>query len=296
MSGGPVFIGGLSFSGKTQMRLALSAHPELALTRRTALWHRYRNQYGDLAVPHNLDRCLSAMLRDPRITHLAPDRARIERELRTGPATYARLCALVHEHHAQRHGARRWGEQIGAIERYADQVFAAYPEAQMIHMIRDPRMRQAAAAADRQAPGRLGWETARWCHSADLADHNLAHHPGRYRVVRYEALRDRPEATLRAVARFLHEDYDPAMLAALAFATFDDPRHAPDASNARQATAFIEQHADVQMRALGYLPAYSADVQARSQRSLLDEMASRVGNVLWHSTRPTGPPMSRARW
>jgi hypothetical protein len=58
----PIFIGGLDNSGKTHLRLALSSHPEIAMTRRSYMWTRIYNRYGDLRQPENFERCLNALL------------------------------------------------------------------------------------------------------------------------------------------------------------------------------------------------------------------------------------------
>ena len=56
VSAGPIFIGGLSFSGKTTLRLMLSSHPVIVLSRRTYMWQRFYGRYGDLRRPENLER------------------------------------------------------------------------------------------------------------------------------------------------------------------------------------------------------------------------------------------------
>ena len=88
MSNGPIFIGGLSFSGKTQLRLLLGTHPNIVITRRTRMWTRFYGRFGDLSRPENFERCLEAMLRNKHICALNPDPARIrvfnEESLRRG--------------------------------------------------------------------------------------------------------------------------------------------------------------------------------------------------------------------
>jgi hypothetical protein len=219
MENGPIFIGGLDRSGKTLLRRMLGRHPRLALTRRTYLWTRFYNRYGDLAQPENLERCLQAMLKQSAIQALQPDVERIRREFGEGPATYARLFELFHRHHAERLGKPRWGDQLGTVERFAEIIFAAYPEAKMIHMVRDPRDRYAAALDDmlrgktaRRPSWKAGWSVARWQHSARLAERNRRSFPDRYFVLRYEALLQDPARTLTAVCQFLGETFDPCML------------------------------------------------------------------------------------
>ena len=134
---GPILLAGVAHSGKTLLRLALSSHPRLAFSRRTYMWTRFYNRYGDLREPRNFERCLAAMLAHKPTRALDPDPNRIRREFRQGEPTYARLFALFHEHYAERLGRSRWGDQLGFVERYADLIFAAYPDARMIHMVRD---------------------------------------------------------------------------------------------------------------------------------------------------------------
>ena len=141
MECGPIFIGGLDNSGKTALRLALSSHPNIAMTRRTYMWTRIYGRYGDLAADANLERCLAALLGLKDVRAMKPDAERLRQEFRQGEATYGRLFSLLHEQFAEQLGKPRWGEQEGRLERYADALFAAYPTARVIHMVRDPRNR-----------------------------------------------------------------------------------------------------------------------------------------------------------
>jgi hypothetical protein len=229
VSAGPIFRGGLSFSGKTTLRLMLSSHPVIVLSRRTYMWQRFYGRYGDLRRPENLERCLEAMLARKSIQALSPDPERIRREFWRGPANYGRLFALIHRHFAESIGKRRWGAQIGLIEEYADVIFADYPAARMIHMIRDPRARQGSVSTrSRQRAGKTGWETARWLHSARLARRNEIRYPGRYLVVGHETLLADPEGQLFHICDFLGERFEPAMLTMESAVRFGEPKPAPD--------------------------------------------------------------------
>jgi hypothetical protein len=224
---GPIFIGGLAHSGKTPLRLMLAAHPDLAMSRRTYMWTRFYNRYGDLSGRDNYERCLAAMLKQKGIRALRPDPDRIRREFWQGSPTYARLFALFHEHYAQQLGKSRWGDQLGFIERFVEPIFAAYPTARMVHMIRDPRDRsEVAMTKSRYRKGKVGWSTARWLYSAALAQENQDRYPDRYQVIRYEILVAEPEKTLRTICAFLGEDYRPRMLDAARFGKAEQSRRA----------------------------------------------------------------------
>jgi hypothetical protein len=214
MEQGPIFIGGLDRCGKTLLRALLAAHPNIAIPAiGSNMWTFFYGRYGDLSRRDNFERCLKTMLRYKHVAFLKPDPDRIRREFWQGEPTYARLFALFQRHYADREGKPRWGDQTGLIERYADQIFAAYPGAQMIHMLRDPRDRyEASLALWPHGKGRVGGATARWRYTTGLARRNQRRYPERYLVVRYETIVTQPEAALREICAFLHEDFFPSML------------------------------------------------------------------------------------
>jgi hypothetical protein len=214
MNDGPIYIGGLDRSGKTTMQAFLASHPHIAIPYAGSnLWSFFYARYGDLSQSDNFERCLAALLNYSHVVALNPDPDRIRREFRQGPAAYARLFALLHEHYAEQQGKPRWGDQSGLIETYADKLFAANPSAKLIHMVRDPRDRYAASLA--RAPkgkGRAGGATARWLYSVRMAERNRSRYPDRYAVIRFETMIAQPEQTLRQVCAFLGEEYFPTML------------------------------------------------------------------------------------
>lgn len=208
----PIFIGGLERSGKTYIRMMLAAHPHLFFSRRTNLWTSYYNRYGNLNKTENLQRCLADLTKSKHIRGLIPDYARLKRDLETAPVSYGRLFALIHEQHAESIGKTRWGDQTEFIERYADHIFDAYPDAKIIHMLRDPRDRYEAMQHKSHRRSKLGIATARWHTSAMLAQKNQIEYSGRYKVIRYETLVTDPETALSEICEFLNEDYFPEML------------------------------------------------------------------------------------
>jgi hypothetical protein len=250
----PIFIGGLSGTGKTQLRMVLGAHPDISLTRRTRMWDRYYARFGDLHEPANLDRCLSAMLRDPGVQQLAPDEPRVRRELAQGPPTYARLFGLMHQHFAERAGKRRWGDQLGFVERFAAPIFAAFPSARMVHMVRDPRHRSLRSGRLVSGP-KLGWNTAMWVRSAELASRNRRLYPNGYLILSYEAFSTSPVESAQAVCSFIGERFLPPMADALRGLRLDACNEARPASitglSAPDA-AFLDRYAGSVMARFGY--------------------------------------------
>jgi len=209
----PVMIAGPDRSGTTLMFALLASHPSLSMVRRSNMFRYFNHRYGDLSDPSNLDRCLNVMLRYKRLQPLEPDEERIRREFAQGPPTYGRLFGLFHAHQAERAGRSRWGDKSLHTEHYADGVFAEFPDARIIHMVRDPRDRY--ASVRRRHPGssaRLGRGVGRWIGSTQAGLRNASRYPDRYLLVRYEDLVMDPEGTTREVCRFIGEPYEPRML------------------------------------------------------------------------------------
>jgi hypothetical protein len=200
-------------SGIGLMGELLDAHPRIAISRRTNFWSFYYQRFGDLARPQNLERCLTQIMRYTRMQALQPDREALLAALDGQPATYGRLFAAMQEQHIRRLGKRRWGDKSLDSEGHADAIFREFPDAMIVHVIRDPRDRYASQATHRRAArGRVGSGAALWRWSVRHARRNRARRPERYMLVRYEDLARRPEQTLRRVCEFVGEDFAPEML------------------------------------------------------------------------------------
>ena len=206
----PIFVVGPNRSGTSLLYALLGSHPNISMVRRTDLWRYFHNRYGNLNHQKNFERCLTAMLRYKRITRLTPDPARIRREFWQGEPTYGRLFTLFHQHHAEMVGKPRWGDKSLHTEHHADQVFAEFPKAKVIQVIRDPRDRY--ASERRRYKASVGAATSKWRSSTKAAIRNMQHYPEHYLVVRYESLVSYPEETLHQICVFIDEVYSPAML------------------------------------------------------------------------------------
>ena len=211
----PIFVTGPDRSGTSLMFALLASHPNISMVRRTNMWRWFYGQFGDLSEPENFERCLDAMMNYQRLEHLQPDAERIRQEFLAGSdRSYGRLFALLHEHHAERMGKPRWGDKSLHTELYADDLFKEFPNAKMIHMLRDPRDRYASVLKryDEEEKG-IAAATGRWLASTKMGKRNLQRYPDRYITVRYETLASEPEKTCREVCAFLGEEYTPVMLA-----------------------------------------------------------------------------------
>ncbi len=281
MKEGPVFVAGLERSGTSLLFALLASHPGIAMTRRTNLWTYFYDRYGKLDEPANLDRCLETMRRYKRLVVLDIDFDRLRTDFGEGPATYGRLFELLERQHAERLDKPRWGDKSLNTEKYAEAVFAAYPEATIFHMIRDPRDRFASVQTRwKIRKGGIGAGVAEWLGSARLAARNQDLYPNNYRVVPYEILAEKPEQTLRELCWFMGAAYTPAMLSMAGAEGFRDqganssygPREAGVISTdsigryrevlTLRQIAFIQATAHRHMESFGY-PSQRVDLSVR---------------------------------
>jgi hypothetical protein len=216
------------------------------MTRKTHLWDHLGGRLGDLQDPAALDRALATVAADPGARRLEPDPDALRAALATGPRTEARLFGLIHAQHAARQGRGRWGEQLGPIVDHTDALFAACPDARLLHLVRDPRDRY--AASSHRGPAAIVRETDRWRRDARRAAANAAAYPGLATIVRHEDLAAGPVAVLEEVCAFVGLDPTDAMRASIAGAfPGPSPRRLGTASR-----AWIARAAAAEMRDLGY--------------------------------------------
>lgn len=259
------------------------------------MWSRFYKQFGSLSSPSNLERCLSAMLAQKAIQEMQPDPQQIRREFIQGAQTYARLFELFHRQNLERAGKRRWGDQLGFVERFAEVIFSSYPDAKMIHMIRDPRDSSAEGADKKhQGRGKSGWLTARWKFSAHLAQDNSRRYNKHYLVVRYEDLMQDTEKVLRRTCTFLNEEYLPAMLEVLTSGqNMDEDEQVENheyhphtgVSAMRTQITFTQLFARRDLIDLGYtVKPVALSAGERIKFSMIDLPANLAGLIAWNLT------------
>ncbi len=252
MSGGPIFIAGVSYSGKTQLRLMLNAHADVHITRRTYFWRRYANRYGDLRRAENLERALTALFASPQVQALSVDQESVRREFASGEMSYTRLFSIIHRQNARAQGKSRWGIQQSFVECDAELIFAELPDARILHVVRAPleRVTESLGKSSRR-PGKVGWETALWRLSAGWAERNRRHYPQAYKLIPWERMLADPGSVLAEVCAFLGMECRPgAGLSIETQAVSPESNGHYRLSPAEQ--AFIQRWARREMAWLGY--------------------------------------------
>ncbi len=236
----PIFIGGLYRSGTSLMLQILDSHPHIAC-----------GPESHLSSHNQLERIYTD-LRTIWPTILSPHYAF---DPHTVDQVMAALMHSIFMPYCQQQGKPRWAEKTPANILAIDTLFALFPAAQFIHMIRDPRD-AFCSVRERAAKDKPRWATwtpkqvaADWCRRINCG---LAwrEQPERYREVRYEKLVTQPEAILRPLFAFLDEPWAASVLENNPTFSISVGRWCSELSAAE--VAAIEAVAGQTMRALGY--------------------------------------------
>ncbi|HTR35650.1 MAG TPA: sulfotransferase [Bryobacteraceae bacterium] len=216
MNAGPIFIVGAPRSGTTLLRQMLSRHPRIAICGETHFLttvynERTRRVFGDLRDEANRQRLIDAYLATRRAQRgIRMDFSRLkERLLRDGDSLQSLFAAIL-KAYAESQGKQRWGEKTPQHARFTELLFEWYPDALLLHVVRDPRD-VVASLLRRPAAANSAVLNARAWLRLNLAARRSQARPG-YLEVRYEALTAEPEEQLRKICRCAGEEYSSSML------------------------------------------------------------------------------------
>lgn len=212
----PLFIVGFQRSGTTLLRAMLDSHPDVAIPLDTVgLWARYEDRldaYGSLADEVQVRRLVGDILEEERLKlweePLAVDEVLSQRR-RPG---YPGIVEAFYLAYAARKGKSRWGDKDPGNMRRLDRVLRWFPDAKIVHIIRDGRdaclshLRQSFGHSE-LLPCAVDWREEVWW------VRNIGRILGSdsYFELRYEDLVEDTETVLRDLCDFLELPYSESL-------------------------------------------------------------------------------------
>jgi hypothetical protein len=196
----------------------LHAHPNVAIppeTRYVMSMYWRRSQLGDLREPRVREELARAIVEDPetRFRFVGVDGQAVIDQIVEEGITLGSAFGVVYREYARKFGKARWGDKRPAYYAFIDELDNLFPDAQFIHLVRDPRACVESLKRQEWYPDEAGPCLAAWVHavrSARRSGTKLG--PQRYLEVRYEDLVSDPEKTSRQVCDFLEEPFSEEMI------------------------------------------------------------------------------------
>lgn len=215
----PIFIVGANRSGTTLLRLILNAHPRIAIPEELNFFNPWMAAHWRDAAPdrHAFRRRVHWYLHEkmPPGAFGTVALNDLEDEVVFGASTYdwRALYAGALAAWARHHGKVRWGEKTPGNLFYVDHLLKMFPEAQFIHLVRDPRagvqsMQNASFFGDDVTINALN--RRKYLREGLRRDASMP--SDQWIRVRYEDLLTAPEDTIQALCHFLSEPFVPTML------------------------------------------------------------------------------------
>lgn len=139
-SGRPVFILGSSRSGTTLVySIVLSSGGFALYEAETHMMSKYAVKYGDIRKSKNYNLFINEWIHSKQFSRSGLDPDMFKQKADENHETYADILRTFMSSIADAQGKPRWAEQTPAHVFFLNELYAAFPEAKFIHVIRDGR-------------------------------------------------------------------------------------------------------------------------------------------------------------
>jgi hypothetical protein len=199
----PVFIVGAARSGTGLLRNLIRAHPDISIPGESHFIPHFYRAYGDPKDANSAQQLARRILAFSRVKlwRLSLDESQFA-DCRTYAAVIDRLFRLF----AQSEGKTRWGDKTPHYASHIPALVELFPDAQFVHIVRDGRAVSASWVRSSFGPGNSYAAADQWKRRVEDARRAGATLPEtQYLEVRYEAVLQSTEATMRGVFAFLGE-------------------------------------------------------------------------------------------
>jgi hypothetical protein len=203
------FVVGCPRSGTTLLSVLLDRHSRLSVPPETGFF----DEIGLRVWIPSRRYALHRLRRWRRLPELQLTAEEIVERLPGAPAREEVLAAILRLY-AQRQGKSRAGEKTPQHLRHVPRLVASFPSAPILCLLRDGRDVALSLAAMPWFRGDLARAASLWKRAVRRMDAFALRYPGRFHVVRYEALVTDPAATLATTMAFLGEAPEPRQLSA----------------------------------------------------------------------------------
>jgi hypothetical protein len=192
------------------LRDLLRSHPGVTIAPESHFIPRFYRAYGDPSSDEEAWRIARSILKTPRVGlwQIAAQPSDF-----AGCRSFSQVTSRLFEIWARKEGRPRWGDKTPHYVGEIPLLIELFPDAQVIHIIRDGRDVALSWLRTQFEPRNLYTAARMWKEMVTKGRRDGAVLSGHcYMELRYETLLAEPEATMREVCEFLNEPWDPAVL------------------------------------------------------------------------------------
>ncbi len=214
----PIFVVGSGRSGTTMLQLMLNAHPKIAMQGELHFFEdvlALKDEWATLSDDEDLANFFRKIPELHSLKYLPQLEKYLElthQRMKEGGRSYEDFHRYMMEVYAQQKGATRLGEKTPSNVRYMEQLLAMYPNACIIHIIRDPRAVVASMIKVPFTGNDVLSNVIKWKLDIEYSQRMKTEHASNYIEVRYEDLVSDPTLTLKNICEFIGEPYSEDML------------------------------------------------------------------------------------
>ena len=219
----PIFVVGAPRSGTTLFQRILDAHPQIGVADEIIYFDiivRVRDEVPDLNSRQAVDGLFERL---PKMDHFhnwngLDEVLAVVREelLAAAEPSYPLFFLKFMQTYARLRGKERFGDKTPWNVRHLDEIVAMFPDARIVHLVRDPRANVASRIELPRTSKDVLTAAIKWRIDVEAAQRFAISgkaSAGNYLEVRYEDLVRDPEPWVRKVCAVVGEKFDPSMLA-----------------------------------------------------------------------------------
>lgn len=204
----PFFIVASARSGTTFLRLALNAHPEVAVPPES----RFIVELYPESDRVDRDAYLEALAGHERFALWDLPLERVADRIEPGSVPYSVAIDATFSAYARDHGKRYWGDKTPRYVEHIPLLARLFPESRFIHPVRDGRNVALSYANVGFGPKSVAEAAELWARRVSAGIRaGRALPDDRYLQLRSEDLAEQPEANLEKICDFLGLDLHPSM-------------------------------------------------------------------------------------
>lgn len=214
----PIFVVGSGRSGTTLLQLMLNTHPDIAICGEIHYVDQIseiRKLVPSIEKPEHFETFFSLVKRTRNIRYLPKAETLLDavKQRLSGEKyrTYEQFYRCLIEEYAKAQGARRCGEKTPSNIKYLNQIVEIFPNAKIIHIVRDPRAVVASRVKMPWTTDDVVINTLKWKFEIMYCD-QFPKNSESYIELRYEDLVSAPEHQLKRICAFIGEEFDSKML------------------------------------------------------------------------------------